>query len=292
MTPKKILVATDFSPAADLAVRRAAALAQRYHAELRLLHAVPPLRWLEGLFASKQQWSEHVRGRAAATLKAQAAQLATEQKIEVSTALQAGKASVAIANATEQFDPDLLVIGASGEGQTRIKNKSLGHTASKLIGATQVPLLLTRRSVGEAPNKVLAAIDLTPASVRVAHWADALAAKGESTFVHVFEAPFTPRLREYGVKRKTLDIYTADQQAERERALRKVLVDAGVSNRADKLVIRGDAVKSITAQLRNLKIDTLVVGKHGRRKRDAAAPYGSVCYYLTHFAPVDALIVP
>jgi pyruvate,water dikinase len=40
------------------AMRRAAvALAQRHKAELRLIHAVPPHRCLEGLFPSRQHWS-------------------------------------------------------------------------------------------------------------------------------------------------------------------------------------------------------------------------------------------
>jgi nucleotide-binding universal stress UspA family protein len=292
MIVRRILVATDFSAAAELAVQRAAALAQSYGAELRLLHAVPPLGWLEGLLGSKQQWREQVRARAASTLKDQAAQLANERQIEVSTALHTGKASAAIADAAEQFDPQLMVVGASGEGQARVKNKTLGQTASKLIGKAQVPLLLTRRAGRDLPSKVLAAVDLTPSSVRVARWADTIASDGQSYFIHVFEAPFAPRLRKYGVKPGALDIYAADEQATRKRKLRNLLAQSGARRRSEKLILRGDAVKIITAQVRKLKIDTLIVGKHGRRKRDAAAPYGSVCYYLTQFAPVDTLVVP
>ena len=292
MQLKKILVATDFSPAAELAVRRSVALAHRFDAELRLVHAVPPLTWLEGIFPSKKLWSEQVRSQAAAALKKQAVELASQGAIEVSTALFAGKASVAIDRAIEHFAPDLLVIGASGDGQTQRKHKHLGHTASKLIGATTTPLVLTRSSGERESEKVVGAIDLTPASLEVARGTKTLAGPGGAVFLHVFEAEFAPRLRKYGVKRKTLDLYAEDQQRSRERDLQKILNKSNVGNRVKKAVVRGDAVKTITAYVRKFRADTLVVGKHGRRKRDAAAPYGSVCYYLTHYSTTDVLVVP
>lgn len=292
MKLKKILVATDFSPAADVAVRRAAAFAQRYKAHLQLIHVVPPQRWLEGLFASRQHWSAEVSARAAATLKAQADEAVADRRIEVSTALVAGKASAAIMDAAKQFAPDLLIVGARGEREVPDASAGLGHTASKLVSSTQTPLLLVRRDDIELPAKILAALDLTPTSKRVAQWADIVAAKGELTVIHAFEAPFANRLRRYGVSRKAIDVYAADQQAEREGAVRELLVQAGVSNRTSRLVLRGEAVKLIGAQLRKLKADTLVIGKHSRRKRDDAAPYGSVCHYLSHFAAVDVLVVP
>lgn len=292
MKLRKILVATDFSPAAEVAVRRAAAFAQCYKAHLRLIHAMPPQRWLEGLFPSRQHWSAQVSARAAATLKAQADQAVADRRIEVSTALVTGKASVAIADAAAQFEPDLLIVGACGERDVADASAGLGHTASKLVGSTQTPLLLVRRADIELPAKVLAALDLTPASKRVAQWAEIVAVKGELSVIHLFEAPFANRLRSYRVSRKAIDVYAADQQTERERAVRELLVQAGLSNRTNKLVLRGEAVKLIGAQLRKLKADTLVIGKHSRRKRDDAAPYGSVCHYLSHFAAVDVLVVP
>jgi universal stress protein E len=297
MTPKKILVATDFSPAAELAVQRAAALARRFKAELQLVHVVPPQPWLEGLFPSRQHLSEQVRGRAVLALKRVAEQIATDNRIQVNTALINGKASVAINDAVQKFEPDLIVVGARGEGalpddSILAPHAGLGGTAWKLIGNTQAPLLLVRRDDIELPNNVLAALDLTPASKTVARWATTVAAKGALTAIHVFEAPFANRLRGYGVSRKTIDVYAADQQAEREQAMRAILLQAGASNRTNRLILRGEPVKLITAQLRKLKIDTLVLGKHARRKRDATAPYGSVCNHLAYFAPVDVLIVP
>ena len=177
-----------------------------------------------------------------------------------------------------------------GTGHPHSNSTGLGHTASKLIGTTKTPLLLVRHE-SAARNNVLAALDLTPASVRVARWARSLA-KGQANYLHVFEAPFANRLRGYGVSRKTLDVYATEQLTERDRALRRVLLEAGVSQRTPRMVLRGEAAKAIDAQVRKLKIDTLVVGKHSRRKRDVASPYGSVCHHVAYFAPSDVLVVP
>jgi universal stress protein E len=291
MNPKRILVATDFSPAAELAVERAATLAKMFQAELRLLHIVPPQRWFAGLFASRKEWSAQVRGSAAAALKERASRVADEVRIEVSTALLSGSASSVIVGAAADYRPDLLAIGVFGAGHPANNSTGLGHTASKLIGTTKTPLLLVRHASPAAPKNVLAALDLTPASVRVARWARFIT-KGQANYLHVFEAPFTQRLQGYGVSRKTLDVYATEQLAERDGALRRVLLEAGLSQRTPRLVLRGEAAKIIGAQVRKLKIDTLVVGKHSRRKRDATSPYGSVCHHVAYFSPSDVLVVP
>jgi nucleotide-binding universal stress UspA family protein len=144
------------------------------------------------------------------------------------------------------------------------------------------------------PKRVLAALDLAPAAATVVRWGHSIAPAGGLTALHVFEAPFAGRLRGYGVSRKALDVYASDQREEREAALNALLADAGIGSRSrvTALVLRGEALKSLSAQIRKLDIDTLAIGKHTRHKRDAAAPYGSVCHYLAYFAPVDVLVVP
>jgi universal stress protein E len=292
MKPRKILVATDFSAGGDLAVQYAAALARRFRAELLLLHALPPPRWLESLVGSRPQWLQAVRGKASVALKVQADQIATDNSVDVSTGLVTGKASAAISAAAIDFGSDLVVAGVRGEGARTSMHAGLGQTASKLVGATTIPVLLIRRHDPLLPDRVLAAVDLTSVSRSVLSWASVLAGKGDLTVMHVFDAPFASRMRRYGVSRKTIDVYASDQQAEREKALRGILLEAEIDRRVSKLVLRGEAVRSITTQVRKLKINTVVVGKHGRRKRDAAAPYGSVCSYIANSTPANILIVP
>lgn len=292
MTPKRILVATDFSTAANAAVQRAAVLAHRSGAQLMLLHVMPPKRWLDGLFASRKHWYEQVQSRSNVVLGEQAAKLTAQIGVEIGTALVNGHASAAIRAASEEFEADLVVIGARGERQGQQALDGLGHTATKLLESTNVPLLLVKRNDTATPDRVLMALDLSPASIHVARWGSRIAGKAKLWALHVYEAPFAGRFRSYGVSRQALDIYSAEQQAQRERKLRIVLAKARVAKGIGRVVMRGEATPLIQAQLRKLKIDTLVIGKHTKRKRNDAAPYGSVCHHLACVAPVDVLVVP
>lgn len=290
MMPAKIMVATDFSSAAALAVSRAAKLARRFGAELRLIHVLPPRRLLSGLFDVHGAWMQQVQGQAAAALKGQADQLAGDTGLQVSTGVLQGRASETMAAAIEQYRPDLLVIGARGENLSKGESTGLGQTASRVMADTACPLLLVRRADIESPQRVLAGLDLGPASKRIAQWAAALSDR-PPVIIHAYEVPFAGRLRAYGLKRATINVYAQDQQREYEQALHAILatVNAGPIH---PLVVRGAAINVITAQLRKLRIDTLVLGKHTRRKRAAGESYGNTCGHLARFAPADVLVVP
>lgn len=69
------------------------------------------------MFGSKQQWTEHVHAQAGTALEAQAGRALVDSAVELSIGLVAGRASSAIAAAAAQFDADLVVVGAYGEGR-------------------------------------------------------------------------------------------------------------------------------------------------------------------------------
>lgn len=294
MKRTRILVGTDFSAAAESAVDRAVALAARFEAQLRVVHAVPPPGFAERMFPARREWGDEIAVRAATVLKERAARI-TDERIEVSTGLVTGWASAAISRAAGEFGADMIVVGARGESPGSPRSAGLGGTAYKLLRRARRPLLLVRRPGMALPHRVLAALDLGGSAEHVAAWAQKIAADADGSglvALHVFEVPYAERLDAYGVSRKALDVYAGGELAERQTALRELLERVGVEARGGALVMRGNAVKTISAQLRKLEIDTLVIGKHTRRKRDAAAPYGSVCRRLAHFAPVDVLVVP
>lgn len=218
MAPRKILVATDFTPASDLAVQRAAALAARFKSELRIVHAIPPLGLWEGMLPSRQQWNDEISARAAPSLKDRASRI-TAKSMAVSTGLLIGRASTAIARAAAEYEPDLVVIGARGTGRLPMKS-GLGGTASKLLRTARRPLLLVRRPDVGLPQRVLAALDLADSSESVALWADRIVGGREFTVIHVFEAPYADRLRAYGVSHKAIDVYAGDRYVERQDAMR------------------------------------------------------------------------
>jgi len=283
---RRILVGTDFSTAGTRAVQVAFSFAQRTGASLRVVHVVPPRRWLMGLGRKDLSTLSHVHRRASAALKRLAEKLDPSRQNELSTGLVSGAASVAIERAADDFDADLLVIGARGEHQVRGRKLTLGGTALKLLSTTSIPLLVVRKT-GQRARSILAAVDLTPVSKDVLHWARTSAAEGEKLIVfHAYGIPFAERLDAYGVAKEAIQQYTREEHDERERKLRALAGARGV-----RLIIeRGDAIDLLFKHIEKLEPGLIVVGKHSKRRRSAGWS-GSLARHVALFAPGNVLIV-
>lgn len=292
MKIKRILVATDFSSAGTHAVQEAAAWAGRTGAALRVVHVVPPARWLKGPWGRETSDLAVLRRNAADVLRRAAEAIPAAARAEMSTALLSGRASREIMRAARDFKCDLLVVGAVGERGRLSNEPTLGGTAAKLVASTKVPLLIVRTPPKRAPVRVLAAVDLTPVSHRVMDWAAAAAADGELGVLHVYEVPFAARLQAYSVATAAINVYAKDEQDRRELRLGDLLAFHD-EPRPVPFVVRGDAIKQLFSHIEKFSATLVVLGQHARRKpRDSRASFGSVCRYATTFARINALIVP
>lgn len=292
MRIKRILVATDFSATGTNAVQEAAAWAVRTSAALRVIHVVPPARWLRGPWGREASDLAVLRRHAADALRRAAEAVPPAARTELSTALLSGRASREIGRAARDFRCDLLVVGAVGERDRLSKEATLGGTAAKLVASTKVPLLIVRAPPKRAPVRVLAAVDLTPVSHRIMDWAAAAAAGGELCVLHVYEVPFAARLQAYSVATAAINVYAKDEQDRREMRLGDLLAFHDELKPVP-VVVRGDAIKQLFSQIEQFSATLVVLGQHARRKpRDSRASFGSVCRYATTFARINALIVP
>lgn len=292
MKIKRILVATDFSTAGTHAVQEAAAWAGRTGAALRVVHAVPPARWLKGPWGRETSDLAVLRRNAADVLRRAAEAIPASARAELSTALLSGRASREIMRAARDFRCDLLVVGAVGERGRLSSEPTLGGTAAKLVASTRIPLLIVRVPPKRAPVRVLAAVDLTPVSDRVMDWAAAAAADGELGVLHVYEVPFAARLQAYSVATAAINVYAKDEQDRRELRLGDLLAFHDEPKPVP-FVVRGDAIKQLFSHIEQFSATLVVLGQHARRKpRDSRASFGSVCRYATTFARINALVVP
>lgn len=293
MKIERILAATDFSAAGDRAMREAVTWARRHSAALRIVHVVPPKRWLSGLWGADAATVAVVHRSAADAMRRRADGIDASRRLEVSTALLTGRASKEIARAARAFGSDLIVIGAHGaRGDLGEGLGLLGGTASALVAATPGPLLIVRRPPADATGVVVAAVDLTPVSSAVLEWARAGATDGKLHVLHAYEVPFAERLEAYRLSNETIDVYTAEENARREQQLADLLGKA-VTGSSDRIVLRGDAVKALFEYIRRLDATLVVLGQHSRRKgRRDSTTFGSVCRYVTSFAQTDVLVVP
>jgi universal stress protein E len=290
---KRILVGTDFSPASDRAAQVAAAWARRFGAALRVLHVVPPKRWLIGLWRTDLTIVAAAHRHAGAALKHVAETLDPSRQIDLSTGLVSGAASVEIARAAQDFRADLVVVGARGEHEVRPGHLTLGGTALKLLSATSVPLLLVRTATTEAPGCVLAAVDLSPVSKHVLTWAHTSGGERSMTVFHAYEAPFASRLNAYGIANESIDLYSDEEQKRRERELDSLIAQVFKQGAVRRIVARGDPIDHLFEHVRHLEPGLIVLGKHSRRPGTRAARgAGSVSRHMALFASTNVLIVP
>lgn len=287
---RKILVATDFSPAGERAVQVAARLARRAHAALRVVHVVPSRRRLITLWRVDLATALVAHRRAGAALRRVADSIDASSRLEISTGLVSGAASVQVARAARDFGADLLVIGAAGERERRRQQFPVGGTAAKLINVAPVPLLLVR-TVDAADGLVLAAVDLSPASGDVVSWARAIAADDERVVVlHVDEAPHDARLEAYGIARDSTGFRHAEERLGRSRDLDSLVDGAGGGAAVRRMIERGDPIDHIFEFIEGRKPSLVVLGRHGRRPRRRGGRAGSVSRHVAMFAPSNVLL--
>jgi nucleotide-binding universal stress UspA family protein len=136
---QKIVVATDFGPSSRRAIDAAMSIAERYRAELVMVHAVEPfippypiaLMPEQGTFRSAAQAElETEAERVRAVLPGARQELLT------------GAAADAVTRYAEESAADLIVIGTHGRrGPSRWL---LGSVAEKIVRASRVPVLTVR----------------------------------------------------------------------------------------------------------------------------------------------------
>ncbi len=288
ITVKRLLVATDFSPLGAEAVRRAALLAAREHAELLIVHALPRLSTLDAVYGAEGGMPARMRAAAEAHL---AAQVETAHKAGAAGArgdLVEGAAHRAVADAAETFRPDLIVIGAHGRGAWQ--QFFLGGTAARILAQAACPVLVTRRPCTADYRQALAAVDLGPRSETVLRVALVVAASARVTLVHAYQAPFEARLRNKEFPEADIRHYAEREARAAERNLDALLADpelAGLD--IARRIVHGDPNPALPEAIRELDADLIVAGRHGGT-RIGEALMGSVPRFLAYYADCDVLI--
>jgi nucleotide-binding universal stress UspA family protein len=225
---KRILVGTDFSVEADKAMQTAAGWAHATGAALRVVHVVPPRRWLVGAWQTSSRTVSAIQSRAMAALKERADALDPERRLELSTGVVSGAASVELMRSARDFEADLLVAGARGEHEVGSRHAALGGSAMKLLAAAPLPLLLVRTASHELPATVLAGVDLSPVSRAVlAAASESLRPGGVLIVFHAYEAPFADRLDAYGISGSAIDVYIEGEQQRHVRELETLVASLG-----------------------------------------------------------------
>jgi nucleotide-binding universal stress UspA family protein len=141
---KRILVATDGSPAALEATRFAVELAAEQEAEVDVVHVVPDLDVVPATgFQIGGAFPHHVSAQDLELLE-DAVALAKEHGVTATTALLRGDTVNELVGYADGRDVDLIVVGSRGRGG--LAGTLIGSVSRRLLHEARRPVLVVRAS--------------------------------------------------------------------------------------------------------------------------------------------------
>jgi nucleotide-binding universal stress UspA family protein len=297
LPPKTILACTDFSPASDAAVRRAAALAVEHDARLTLLHVLVPSRWQDALHTVRRiaerkdiaiPGPEQAHRVALDRLQRTARALAPDV---ASTAFEAaeGRPAAEIVRVAHASVADLVVVGAHGAHP--VPALLMGTTAQKLLRSAPCPVLVVRRQPPSAYRTVLAPTDLSAASLAAARAVCALLPRAVFHVAHAYELPYEGMLAYAATDEAATQHYRDEAESQLRAELDDFIGRAGFApGRAIAHVRHGYPPARIDEWTRATGADLVAVAAHGKSAVEALF-LGSVSLHVALAATCDVLLV-
>jgi nucleotide-binding universal stress UspA family protein len=149
-TMKRVLIATDGSPAAAEAVAVGVELAAEHDAELFFVHVVPALDVVPAYgFGALSAALPHEPSELDRTMLVDAAAVAAEHGIVATTVLLLGNTVDEIVAYGDSHDVDLIVVGSRGHGA--IAGALLGSVSRGILAESKRPVLIVRAAAVPAP---------------------------------------------------------------------------------------------------------------------------------------------
>lgn len=148
---KKILIATDGSPAALQAVELGLEVAEEQHAQPTFVHVAPAADVLPvaGFAMAGPVSVPHELAEADRSSLDEAVLLAEERGIDAQTKLLAGDPAHQIVVYADEIDADLIVVGSRGLG--KIGSALLGSVSHKLLHEAKRPVMVVREVAQPVP---------------------------------------------------------------------------------------------------------------------------------------------
>lgn len=289
LTPKRILVPTDFSPASDCAFHLASELAGPFEAEIQLLHV---RTMIDNPVVSPEDLDEVERILAMSHAETQKVLEKSTTGIDVPTQCHVTRGTApaeAILDAVSEYHCDLVIMGTNG--RRGLKNLLVGSVAKEVVHRSPVPVLTTRAATGRAspPKKILVAFDSSEDSLRAVllatEWARLLPA--EVTLLHAVESVTYPSFyAHYTVDGKNLD----EISTQCREALEEVAKEHLRAVTHETAVIHAQAADGITEFALSHDFDLVVLATRGL-SGIAHTLFGSVAERVTQTSKVPVLTV-
>lgn len=293
MTTKiaSILVATDLSAPAQLAVERAARVAEEHAARLDLCCAVPmpqPMPIWGDMISANWFDSSETQAATEQQLTALASALGKIFGIQVGWHCEVANAGSLVPAHALAGGYDLLVIGATGEGA--ISRRVFGSTAQTIVRRSQIPVLVVRKPATASYARLLAATDFSEDAQAAARFACTLAPSAALTVFAALDLPtfrVDPLLGFNATERAT---HLGTARTRTGAALVDLATRLGRPG-AHTEVRDGRPSHELPALIAELQTDLLCIGSHGKSFFEASI-LGSTSLHLMNEAGCDVLVVP
>lgn len=287
----RIVAATDFSPAAERAVQRAALLAMQLKAELHLLHVVHPVSLYPGQELEPgvlMQYEKNLQEASGDRLGVLAAMLHDHYGLQPHTATRIGRAHSKISDYAQTVSADLVVCGARGEAT--LLDLVLGSTASRLLRTADCPVLVVKNK-GIAPyNQALVAVDFSPSSAAVFVTALTIAHGARVEALYVYDLTLEEQMRQAGLDEAAITDFRARATAEMERRLDALVAGQSDDRPVTHRLMTGYPAAAICERVTALPADLVVLGRYGRSGMQELL-LGSVSKDVATAADCDILVV-
>ena len=295
---ENIVVGTDFSEEAEVALRQAVDIARHTGGKLMMLHVgVVHERIADDVGPARAQVEtyEKVLAECLAQDRSKLAELRERfdgQGVAISHAVVSGFADTALVEAASDSVADLLVVGT--HGRTGIKRLFLGSIAERVARLASMPVLIARPGGNSAGGfrKILVPVDFSEPSRRALEAALALAADGAQVDVlHCWNLPALADAYTMpeSLREEAIGPLVRDMEAETRQRGEAFLADANAGG----VALSFDVVRDIPAQGihdRAPGYDLIVTGSHGRRGVRRFL-LGSVAEVTVRHAPCSVLVV-
>ncbi len=283
---KRILFATDFSPASTEALPYAVAIARQFGATLYLAHVIPPDAYdlipANERDAALENMQAHVEEQMIGLRSKLLLKEVTHEAL-----IDHGAVWPMLAAMAEKYEVDLIVIGV--HGRRGVEKLLMGSIAEEILRCAPRPILMIGPEAAAAPQmeagfrRILYATDFSPQSEPAMHYGCSLAERyGASLFfLHVAEDVWKEPL---STRMQAADFF-------RMRLLEKQWV-LGEGIAPEFRVVFGPRAECILETARQLQIELIVLGVRGTRyPRVAAHLPGPTAYDVVSHARCPVLVI-
>ncbi len=291
-----IVVATDFSETAGLALERALDLAVRHGSEIVLVHVMQPdlpVVASPEMLVVPPDYETLLRDASSEGLS-HAAERVRTAGVFVREILESGRPARRIIATAEAVDADLIMIGT--RGLTGFKHLLLGSVAEEVVRLAEQPVLTVHpgdtRPI-EPVHRLLLPTDFSPAAERALSAASRILAGSDEAqvlLVHTYHiAPTVVPLGGFGNGFAPHFVEDAHELAGRRvspiaRRLAKLGFDVEV------LIERGDPATIVTELAEERSVDVIVMGTRGHSKLRQIL-LGSTAERVIEHAPCPVITV-